>query len=156
VCLRCNNGIPEACVSGVCPTDTFYGGNIKKSSPGTMVVTVGELLGNTGPGTCKLSSANPDYEIRAYTKCKGWDAGALKMAFTVYGDCSIQISPISDPTCAVPTHENETVSQATTDMRYEYGAIQQRAYFMFDGTSFKIRSLFDTTGLVPGPGSVTK
>ena len=60
----------------------------------------------------------------------------MQLAFTVYGDCSIQISPISDPTCSDPTN-NAT---------HQYGAIEQRAYFT--GTNFlgfKIRSLFDTT-----------
>ena len=106
---------------------------------------VGPLLGSSG--ACKLTSANPDYELKSYTSCTGWDSSELQFAFTVNGDCSIQISPISDPSCADPTDKDP----------YEYGAIQQRAYFMQDGTGgFKIRSLFDTTGLIPGPGSVTK
>lgn len=54
-------------------------------------------------------------------------------------DCSVQISPISDPSCADPTDGNTT---------YPYGALQQRAYITVDNTAggeFVIRSLFDTT-----------
>ena len=49
----------------------------------------------------------------------------------VLQDCSIQISPISDPTCSEPF--------STTG--HPYGAIQQTAYYMADGNGgFKIES----------------
>ena len=84
-------------------------------------------------GTCNLTEA--DYEIKSFTECKGWGS-TLQFAFTVYGDCSIQISPISDPSCSIPTDE----------VGHPYGAVQQRAYFYQDTAgAWKIRSLFDTT-----------
>ena len=60
---------------------------------------MGDLNGN---GRCDLTG---DYEIPAFTKCESWDTVdvSMKLAFKVAGDCSIQISPITDPTCADPT-----------------------------------------------------
>jgi hypothetical protein len=85
-------------------------------------------------GTCNLTEA--DYEIKSFTKCEGWGS-TLQFAFTVYGDCSIQISPISDPSCSDPSD--------TTG--HPYGAVQQRAYFFQDTAgAWKIRSLFKKNG----------
>ena len=102
----------------------------------THVVKVGPLLGSSG--ACKLTSANPDYELKSYTSCTGWDSSELQFAFTVNGDCSIQISPISDPSCSDPT---------TDGNGDQYGAVQQRAYYFQDKNGdWKIRSLFKKNG----------
>lgn len=50
-------------------------------------------------------------------------------------DCSITISPISDPTCSSPTDENG----------YQYGDVQQRAFLYEHQGKFLIRSLFVNT-----------
>jgi len=88
---------------------------------------------------CGLDSTAGEYEIKAFTKCSSWKSGSpsLQLAFEVAGDCSIQISPITDPDCADPTSETG----------YPYGAIQMRGYYFEDPTDgiLKIRSLADTT-----------
>jgi hypothetical protein len=53
------------------------------------------------------------------------------MPCLVLQDCSIQISPISDPTCSDPF----------STIGHPYGAVQQTAYYMADGAGgFKIES----------------
>jgi len=58
-------------------------------------------------------------------------------ALALLQECSIQISPISDSSCADPTDERTPV----------YGAIEMRGFWMYDfaDDKFKIRSLGDTT-----------
>ncbi|KAL4447454.1 hypothetical protein ABPG75_004673 [Micractinium tetrahymenae] len=133
-CLRCTNGLLEACFGGAGGCAALPADQTPLSSQATHVVAVSSVTGVDG--ACRLTHANPDNEIKALTKCSSW-GDTLQLAFTVYGDCSIQISPISDPSC----------SDTTDTSTYEYGAIQQRAYFYQDPASFgsyKISSLLAT------------
>ena len=109
-----------------------------------MIVSVGRMTG-TG-GACDLVSGSP-YEIPAYTKCTTWNTGApeLQLAFRIAGDCSIQISPITDQSCADPTDPKTAPdSPDYDDTVHPYGKIEMRGYFAWDDAAqkFVIRSLF--------------
>ena len=58
-----------------------------------------------------------DCAALAHALARSWRTGAARPSRLQ--DCSIQISPITDPSCADPTD----------DTPYPYGAIQMTAYF---------------------------
>ena len=97
-------------------------------------------------GTCNLVGDMP-YEIPAYTKCSSWKANSpsLQLAFRVAGDCSIQISPITDESCADPTDPATAPDSPDYDAAvHPYGKIEMRGYYHWDAAAgkFVIRSLF--------------
>ena len=100
-CLRCIRGVPEACRGGVCPSGTPEEFKAK-STPATSIVSVSKMGALGSNDVCDLAG---EFEIPALTKCTSWkeDSPSLQLAFRVAGDCSIQISPITDPSCADPT-----------------------------------------------------
>ena len=113
-------------------------------------------LTGTG-GTCNLDSTSP-YHIPAFTKCTSWSTAnpTMQLAFRVAGDCSIQISPITDKSCADPTDIAE--ADVTDDTLIPYGKIEMRGYYHWDdaNSKFVIRSLFDTATDPATGAQVTK
>ncbi|PSC75080.1 CRAL TRIO domain-containing [Micractinium conductrix] len=84
------------------------------SSPGTHILTVGQLTG------CALDDSTP-WELKAWTKCASWreSVPTLQLSLAVTGDCSIFVSPITDPSCADPADDSGA----------PYGALQLSAYY---------------------------
>ncbi|PSC75144.1 serine threonine [Micractinium conductrix] len=135
-CVRCTKGVPEACIDGECS-------NVA-SSPATSIVSVSNMVATSSNSACDLAGA---FEIPAYTKCSSWkaDAPELQLAFRVAGDCSIQISPITDESCADPTDPKTSEDNDAFDPAvHPYGKIEMRGYYTYEpeGETFAIRSLF--------------
>lgn len=128
-CLRCVKGVPQQCIGGVCRGPP--------SSPGQMVVSLAKMA------SCMLTS-DIGYEFKTWSKCQSWrdDRPVLQLAFDIGGDCSIQISPITDPSCADPTDPRTAPNSPTYDPAvHPYGAVQMRAYYK---SPTQIRTLLDT------------
>ena len=142
-CVRCIKGVPEACLDGECPSGEPVAGK-PLSTPATAIASVDTM--DAEDGTCSFVSGTP-YEIHALTKCPSWmeASPSLQLAFRVAGDCSIQISPITDPSCADPTDPRTSPDNDAFDADvHPYGKIEMRGYYTYDVETerFAIRSLF--------------
>ncbi|PSC74950.1 von Willebrand factor type EGF andpentraxin domain-containing 1 Flags: Precursor [Micractinium conductrix] len=161
-CMRCVKGLPTCCVdTTACPVpliDGVTGDGIPASTPaaGTTIVAVSQMGDLNGNGRCDLTG---DYEIPAFTKCESWDTVdvSMKLAFKVAGDCSIQISPITDPTCADPTDARNNPDSPLYDPDvHQYGKfgwlgkIGMRGYYYWNTRTarFEIGSMLNTTANV--------
>ncbi|PSC75222.1 serine threonine [Micractinium conductrix] len=144
-CLRCIRGVPEACRGGVCPSGTPEEFKAK-STPATSIVSVSKMGALGSNDVCDLAG---EFEIPALTKCTSWkeDSPSLQLAFRVAGDCSIQISPITDPSCADPTDPRTSDVEGNDAYNadvHPYGKTEMRGYYTWDADTdvFSIRSLF--------------
>ncbi|PSC70770.1 histidine-tRNA cytoplasmic isoform B [Micractinium conductrix] len=129
-CLRCMNGIPYVCNGATCPGS--------RSSPGSHVVSVTQM-----PASSCLLTSTTSYEVKSYSKCLSWKAAAptLQLSFRVGGDCSMIISPITDPLCAEPTNSTGL----------PYGALEIQAFYK---TPTEIRTLLNSSLAASGTAAL--
>lgn len=114
--MRCVSGIPQCAAGTIDPAGSPQACSTPASDPsaGYHVLALDSNSDGSSLKTCSLSGA---YKPALFSTCSMTQSATLLSVFVDY-DCSVQISPISDPACAEPGATGYTYTNLTINAAY--------------------------------------